>query len=248
MARQVFNKGQHFSAVSGYLAEAVQHYTKEPISIVPNPIADFVIAKGRIRSIPSTKRIGFICNGWDARKNPKPSLQAFAIIRNAQPSAELHLFGSGYGAGEPAQQWCQQQGLTPGMVFHGVIPHRDLIEHVNNLDLLLHPALEETFCVAIAEAMALGLPIVAGNRSGAVPWLVGFDDTIKSHCCAVLTDVTCPDSIASAIAKAFDQHYSERSAAGYARARRMFTSCQITEAYLALYQKIILTSATKQIP
>ncbi|MGZ8944560.1 MAG: glycosyltransferase family 4 protein [Methylococcaceae bacterium] len=242
MARQVFNKGQNFSAVSSYLAAEVQHYTKVPIAIVPNPIADFVLASGRKRITPTTKRIGMICNGWDARKNPKPSLQAFAKLHSTQPTTELHLFGSDFGVNEPAQQWCQKQGLTMGMVFHGAVSHRQLIEHLNDLDLLLHPAVEETFCVVIAEAMALGIPIVAGRYSGAVPWVVGIDDTSNKHCSAVLTDVTDANAITLAITEAFDQHYSERSASGYARARQMFAPGVITESYLVLYRQVLLAN------
>ena len=243
MARQVFNKGQHFFTVSPYMASALQHYTQIPIAIVPNPLADYVLVNGRLRSIPTTKRIGMICNGWDARKNPKPALLAFAKLYNEQTTTELHLFGSGFGVGEPAQLWCQKQGLTAGMVFHGAVPHRQLIEYLNSLDLLLHPALEESFGVVIAEAMALGLPIVAGRHSGAVPWVVGIDDTTNDCCSAVLTNISDPEAIALAIAETFDQHYAERSASGYARARKMFAPCVITEAYMASYRQVLLSGS-----
>jgi glycosyltransferase involved in cell wall biosynthesis len=242
MARLVFNGGQNFSAVSDYLAAAVQHYTKIPIAVVPNPIADYVIASGRVRSMPTTKRIGLVCNGWSDFKNPKPALQAFAKLHSNEPSSELHLFGFDFGAEESAQQWCQEQGFSTGMYFHGATPHKQLIEHINNLDLLLHPALEETFCVVIAEAMALGLPVVAGRQTGAVPWLVGIEDVSDNGCCAVLTDVTNPNAITLAIAEAFDQHYPERSASGYARARKMFTSAVITASYMELYRQVLLAN------
>jgi L-malate glycosyltransferase len=235
MARQVFRKGQHFSTVSPYMAAALQHYTKIPIALAANPLADYVLASGRPRNAPTTKRIGLVCNGWSEFKNPKPALQAFAKIHSAQPTSELHLFGFDFGIGEPAQQWSQIQGLSAGMVFHGATLHKKLIEHLNGLDLLLHPALEESFGVVIAEAMALGLPIVAGRHSGAVPWVVGIDDAANNRCSAVLTDVSDPEAIASAIEEAFDQHYPDRSASGYARAWQMFAPSVISESYMALY-------------
>ena len=239
MARAVFNKGKHYTAVSPYMAKAVQHYTPVPITIVPNPLADFVLASGRVRHMPTTKRIGMICNGWDDLKNPKPSLQAFAKLHGNQPTSELHLFGSGFGLGEPAQQWCNKQNLTTGMVFHGAIPHKQLIEQLNGLDLLLHPSLEESFGVVIAEAMALGLPIVAGRHSGAVPWVVGIDDITDNCCSAMLTDVSNPSAILSAMEVAFDQHYPERSISGYVRARQMFSLGVIAEAYTELYRQVL---------
>jgi glycosyltransferase involved in cell wall biosynthesis len=247
MARQVFHKGEHFSAVSPYMAAAVKHYTKIPIDVVPNPLADYVLVRGRPRTAPEIKRIGIICNGWNDLKNPRPALLAFAKIHSTQPSSELHLFGFDFGVGERAQQWCQKQGLTKGMVFHGAIPHKKLIKQLNDLDLLLHPALEESFCVVIAEAMALGLPIVAGKHTGAVPWVVGIDETTNNPCCAVLTDVSDSAAITSAIEEAFDQHYPERSASGYARARQMFASNVISESYMALYREVMLANSESKL-
>lgn len=239
MARRVFRKGKHFSTVSPYMASALQHYTEVPIYIVPNPIADYVIANGSPRKLPNTRRIGLICNGWDTRKNPVPALMAFAKLHSVEPSFELHLFGADFGNGEKAQQWSLRNKLSKRMVFHGAVPHKQLIEHLNDLDLLLHPSLEESFGVVIAEAMALGLPIVAGRQSGAVPWVVGIEDNTNVCCSAVLTDVSDPDAIVSAITKAFDQNYPDRSAAGCHRARQMFSLDTVTKAYLALYQNIL---------
>ncbi len=239
MARWVFSKGQYFTAVSKYLADAVQHYTKQKISVVPNPIADFVLNTGHVRNEPQKRRIGMICNGWDARKNPQPSLLAFAKFKQLEPSAELHLFGYGFGLNEEAQRWCKEQGITNGLFFHGATTHQKLIDQLNNLDLLLHPALEETFCVAIAEAMALGLPIVAGRYSGAIPDVVGIDDATNTLCCAELTDVTQPDKILNALLTVFDKNYLKRSNIGYQRARELFTSTVVANAYLTRYQEIL---------
>jgi glycosyltransferase involved in cell wall biosynthesis len=241
MARLVFNKGKFFSTVSPYMTTKIKHYTKAPIAIIPNPIADYVIANGRKRNDSEKKRIGLVCNGWSNFKNPKPALKAFSKLHGSQPNLELHLFGLHYGINEAAQKWCIQQGLTSGIVFHGELPHKQLIKYFNELDLLLHPALEESFSVVIAEAMALGLPIVAGRYTGAVPWVVGMDAALNKHCSAVLTDVTDPDMIIAAIIEAFDQHYSERSEFGYARARRLFTPSVISESYMALYRQILFS-------
>jgi glycosyltransferase involved in cell wall biosynthesis len=239
MARQVFRTGLHFSTVSNYMATAIQHYFTKPLAIVPNPLADFVLTGGKVRPLPATKRIGLICNGWDARKNPKPALQAFADFHSSQPISELHMFGNSFGSGEAAQQWCEKMGLTAGMFFHGAIPHKLLIQRLDQLDLLLHPALEESFGVVIAEAMALGLPQVAGNRSGAVPWVVGADDQSTDYYSAVLTDVSNPAAISAAINTAFDENYPKRSAAGYSRARQMFSPKVISAEYMALYRQIL---------
>lgn len=244
MARKVFRRGKVFSAVSGYMAQAVQHYTRIPITVIPNPLADYVLASGRLRSAPSTTwQMGMICNGWGRLKNPEAALRAFGQIYRANPTAVFHVFGADFGTGEMAEQWCRDRSLTAGIVFHGATPHQQLIEHLERLDLLFHPALEESFGVVLAEAMALGIPIVAGRRSGAVPWVVGFDEKTATCGCAVLTDVTDVKALVAAVDAALDTHYAERSAFGYKRARQLFTPSKIVEAYERLYQNALRSSS-----
>jgi glycosyltransferase involved in cell wall biosynthesis len=245
MAVQVFRKGEYFTAVSSYMAEAATNFTNKPITIIPNPLADYVVIKGQNRDSPKNKRIGMICNGWDAIKNPKPALLAFAKLRSKDPAFELNLFGVDFGPDETAEKWCQEQGIASGMFFNGAMAHKQLIERLNELDLLLHPSLEESFGVVIAEAMMLGIPIVAGRISGAVPWVVGaIGETDHLNCCAVLTDVSSPAAIADSIEEAFDESYSKRSNAGHTRAKRMFGPDTVTEAYLRLYQSILPESSS----
>ena len=243
MARKVFRRGKVFSAVSGYMAHAAQRYTRLPVTVIPNPLADYVLASGRLRSAPSSSwQIGMICNGWGRLKNPEPALLAFEKIHHAYPTAVLHVFGADFGPDEMAEQWCRDRNLAAGIVFHGATPHQQLIEHLESLDLLIHPALEESFGVVLAEAMALGIPIVAGRYSGAVPWVVGFDEKTASCGCAVLTDVTDVMALVTAVDAALDKRYAERSAFGYKRARQLFTPDKVAEAYIRLYQNAMLQS------
>jgi glycosyltransferase involved in cell wall biosynthesis len=245
MARIVFRNARRLSTVSSYMASSVQKYTKVPIAVVPNPLADYVLALGQARSRPMTRRIGMICNGWDMRKNPKPALIAFSKFLANYPTAELHLFGAGFGVGEVCERWCVSQDIAVGMIFHGAVQHKQLIEQLSGLDLLVHPALEESFGVVIAEAMALGLPIVAGAASGAVPWVVGAEEAADCICSAVLTDVASSEAIRGAIVQAFDECYPERSESGYLRARQMFSPDVVSKSYQELYHQVMFSDGQK---
>ncbi len=48
-----------------------------------------------------------------------------------------------------------------------------------SVDVLVHPSLEESQCMAVIEAMAMGLPVIAGKFSGAIP---GFSPKAKRVC------------------------------------------------------------------
>jgi len=175
MARRVLNRAQHLTAVSPYLKKMVEGYARVPISVVPNPLPAHpahldVLAR---RYDPARPRIAMVLNGWGALKNPQPALRAFAALRRTIPAAELSIMGSDYGSGGKAESWARAQGLTAGVHFMGQQPYSVLLDRLAESDLLLHPSLEETFGMSIAEAMSLGVPVVGGQASGAVPWVIG---------------------------------------------------------------------------
>jgi len=238
MAQRVFRRGREFSTVSDYMARELSGALGHLPQVIPNPVAPYVLSLGREHPAPGSRRVAMVCNGWDRRKNPEPALRAFALWRAAEPLAELHLYGAGFGEGEAAQQWARTEGLTPGLFFHGQTPHRQLVVALAEMDALLHPALEESFGVVLAEAMAIGLPVVAGRDSGAVGWVMGAD---ADGVCAtgVLTEVRSPDALAAALAEVFDQAYAARSLAGLERVRGSFSSSSVTKLYEARYVAVL---------
>lgn len=235
MALQALKSSRRLTAVSSYMAQEVRRHAAVPIRVIANPLADHVLERTAARTVAATRRIAMVCNAWDRRKNPQPALQAFALYQRHEPAAELHLYGQPFGADGVAQRWARERGLDAGVLFHGVIPHRELIRQLGQADALLHPSREESFGVVLAEAMALGLPIVAGSDSGAVPWVVGADQRHSAICAAVLTDVCSAPALARALEEVFDSRYGQRSAAGQLRAVTLFAPEPITRAYLEEY-------------
>ncbi len=232
MARKVLLKSRSVTAVSPYMRDEVQGMTRMPISVIPNPVDAFALTLGKVRTAPASPRFAMVCNGWQALKNPQPAMQAYARFRASHSEVELHLYGRDFGIGQTAEAWAKQQGIADGMVFHGAVPHRQLLEAVSNTDLLLHPSLEESFGMSIAEAMAMGLPIVAGECSGAVPWVVGEG--------GVLCDVSQEQAIYQAIEHVLTpDNYMRYSQAARARVESMFTVGAVAAAYLAIYQAAI---------
>jgi len=239
MAREVLRRAPHLTTVSGYMARELAGAYRGQMTVVPNPVAAHVLAQGRARAQPTTRRIGLVCNGWGARKNPTVALEAFARFRAGTPSAELHCFGDDFGPGQQAERWAGGRGLAAGVHFHGRQPHAEMVTRLAAQDVLLHPALEESFGVVVAEAMALGLPVVGGRASGAVPWVLGADPATGATPAGVLTDVADADAMAGALDQAFDAAYAARSAAGLAQARQRFDAAAVADAYLAAYARVL---------
>jgi glycosyltransferase involved in cell wall biosynthesis len=237
LARRVLASANHLTTVSPYMAEQLRPLTALPIAVVPNPLGRTLITRSLPRSAPTTRRIAIVSNGWDRLKNQATAIKAFHRFHKAQTCAELHLFGADLGISGRAQQWCERRGFAAGVVFHGAIPRERLLDALTGMDLLVHPSIEESFGMAVAEAMALGLPVVAGTLSGAVPWVLGRDN--NSPAAELLCDVRDERAISSMIDRAFDARYEVRSDAGRADAARRFDVRTVTAQYLQIYRSLL---------
>lgn len=67
-----------------------------------------------------------------------------------------------------------QLGVANQVVFTGRVPV--VTPYLHLADILLLPSQHEGFGVPVAEAMAAGTPVIASN-SGALPWVLGADDS-----------------------------------------------------------------------
>jgi glycosyltransferase involved in cell wall biosynthesis len=229
MARKVLRQANCVTAVSPYMRDEIQGMARVPVKVIPNPVETAAFTLGKPRKSPSVPCFAMVCNGWQSLKNPQPALKAFARFRKNSPEAEMHMYGHDFDKGQTAELWSKQQGIADGMVFHGAIPHQQLLRALSSADLLIHPSLEESFGLSIAEAMAMGLPVVAGKSSGAVPWVVGNG--------GVLCDVRQENAIYQAIEKVLlPENYVRYSNAARERVEAQFTASAVAYAYLEVYQ------------
>lgn len=173
MAYQVAQRARHMTAVSPYVMEHFQKkmFYRGNITVVPNAIPDWLFRIGNRESHSLSPVVTFatVLNGWGQLKNGRVALQAFQRIRSLLPGARLMMFGAGHSPDDEAAVWADAQGLTAGVEFVGPVKYTELLARLSGeVDVLVHPALEESFCMAIAEAMALGIPVIGGRNSGAV--------------------------------------------------------------------------------
>lgn len=193
--KAIFNSAR-LTAVSPYLADRLKTTLRaSPITVIPNGVPDEVFQLQAARP----GRGGFLTfassmMGFAGRKNGAALLQAFGEVRQQLPDARLLMFGDGYGPGEDAEQYARMQGVLAGVEFVGRVPYDVLLRRLSQeADLLVHSSLEESFGMAVAEAMGLGLPVIAGETAGAVPWVT---DQGRA---AVLTDVAQAERLAASM-------------------------------------------------
>jgi glycosyltransferase involved in cell wall biosynthesis len=92
------------------------------------------------------------------------------------------MFGEGYGIGEEAQLWATQRGIADGIEFRGKTPNQVLLAELHEeVDVLVHPSLNEAFSVTILDAMCLGKAIIAGAETPGVPEMLGGGSGLVVH-------------------------------------------------------------------
>ena len=230
IAWHVLRHAPRVTAVSPYLAEQIQPLSCVPVTVVPNPVPGRAFETPRgTRHTGGAFRIVLAANGWDARKNVQAAFEAFALLQDRAANTELHAYGLEYGQGEPAHRWWLARGAPGRVRFHGAVSHDVLLQAMVASDALLHPSLEETFGAVLAEAMATGLPVVAGRKSGAVPWVVGDG--------GLLVDVTQPEAMAAALLRlTSDPAFAARlGQAGRQQSRQRFGVEAVANAYEGHY-------------
>lgn len=235
MAWHVLRHARHVTAVSPYMQAQAQPLCKYHVSVVPNPLPPSLCNDSNHparQPDPHSPLLAMVANGWSRLKNPEPAMKAFAHFRIRKPDVRFRMYGADFGPGEKAEQWARQNGIAEGMEFVGSVPYGRLLDELSDADVLVHPSLEETFGMTIAEAMAMGIPVIGGSRSGAVPWVVGEG--------GILTDVTSEESIEQALLELFDNPERYRTAAVAAQARVLehFTAAKVADAYETNYRQI----------
>jgi glycosyltransferase involved in cell wall biosynthesis len=154
------------------------------------------------------------------------------VLLNACARAEaplaLEVFGDG---AERTSLESRAARLDVAARFHGFVA--DLPERLGRLDLFVLPSRGDNLPLAVMEAMAAGLPVVA-TRVGGVPELVADGET------GLLVEPDDPAALAAAIDD-LARDPARRRAYGDAGARRMrerFAPEAVAERMLALYEEI----------
>jgi phosphatidylinositol alpha 1,6-mannosyltransferase len=114
--------------------------------------------------------------GFVGRLAPEKHVERLAVLAH-RDDVQVVVVGHGVDAAKLA-------ALMPTAVFTGALYGDELAAAYASMDVFVHPGEHETFCQAVQEAMASGLPVIAPNAGGprdlVAPYrtglLLGVDD------------------------------------------------------------------------
>ena len=229
----VFFKGNNFVANSLYIDNKIDGLVKNKFALVPNAIKDEIFLKTQKYFNTKTQKIISINSGFGKRKNVSVLIKAFEKVKETLPNTKLILIGSDFEKDGIAHQWTNQNSDDENIEFLGEMSHSNMLKILEKCDLLVHPALEESFGNTLIEAMSKKVPVIGGKDSGAVPWVL--EDS------GILIDITNENEMANKIIEILkdEDKWSMYSESGYKRAFNKFRLSNIVDRYLSTYDKVL---------
>lgn len=231
------HKGYRFIANSEYTAHEVKRLWGHDIPVIPNSVAiperkqtDADSGQRRFaKNVISSISLSDLDNTW---KNIPSLLEAFRIFRKNHNEAVLNLVGPYFTEGNPIVEEYRKSGLMDGVRLMGRRSPDEVRDILTSSTMMVHPSLEETFGNTLIEAQALGVPVVGGRQSGAVPWVLDQGET------GYLCDVSSPQDIAETMLQVADnpEEALEKARKGRQRCAQKYSIGAVADRYLQVFQ------------
>jgi L-malate glycosyltransferase len=213
------------TAVSQFTANIVKedlHITK-PVTVIYNGVDEKLFTPGKTRKFYDEKMRVFFSGNLTLRKGAHWLPH---IAKRLSPNVEIHF-----------TQGLRKEGFIDtrsNLVPIGMIPFEDMPDRYRQMDILIMPTVREGFGLAVAEAMACGLPVVASNCSS-IPELI--DDGKGGFLCPVGN----VDAFADKINILADSPRMRKEMGQYNRAKieKMFTLDRMVNEYKELFEEVI---------
>jgi glycosyltransferase involved in cell wall biosynthesis len=226
---------RHVIAISPYVRKLVAPRTRAQLHEIPNPVDAGFFALGE-SAMPIV--------GWlNARKRQELIVRALPLVRERLPGARLRIVGNVEADDArrlaDLRRLAAQLGVGGAVAFLQGLSHERLLEEYRDASVYVHAASEESSPVAVAQAMAAGLPLCAVDIPGLHHLLVDGETGVYAR------EAT-PAALAEAILAVLE-HASSAAALGarahsYARAR--FHPDTVARATADLYRVVLARSCS----
>lgn len=232
LARQAFAKADHWVFVSSALRADVQSVlglSQGPTSIVPNLVSDrfFHSIYEPKRSITTDAPVFINVAALLPVKDHRTLINAFAVVVRRIMGSRLRIVGDGPER-EHLEHLALDLGIRGSIDFLGRRPTDEIPGLLANADIFVLSSRSETFGVAIAEALSMGLPVVS-TRCGGPDGFLSEDD-------GLLADVGDSQSLAVAMISVATGKRSYDRVAIQHRAQERFSAARIATSLTDLYK------------
>ncbi|NAS29830.1 glycosyltransferase [Flavobacteriaceae bacterium R38] len=212
MEKKSFTKADAFIAVSDYVKNHTAKYlsyNQKQVTIINYPIdSDLFSPRAHIKPEPyNITFAGTICE----KKGIRQLIEAVIQLHKKYPDLKLHVYGRDwkFANGKSYLEMLKEkytEGIKTSVIFHGIIPYRELPEKYAQAEVCVFPSHMETQGLVAPEAMAMEKPVIF-TKLGPGP------ETIEDFKTGLLCDPHLPEDIAEKLDWMLS-NYEERSGMG----------------------------------
>lgn len=172
--RSILKYINKYTSVSEPASAYVKELSGKQVEIIPNSIDLSVYTNPGKRDDSQEQKTIFYVGRLEQRKGLKYLIRAFKLLHDNKPHIRLVIAGDGPDR-EKLQLEVESLGLEDCISFVGYISEEEKVRYLHTADLFCAPALYGESCgIVLLEAMATGLPVVAGNNPGYATVMRGF--------------------------------------------------------------------------
>ncbi|MFZ3045436.1 MAG: glycosyltransferase family 4 protein, partial [Desulfatirhabdiaceae bacterium] len=221
----ISDRVDHYVYVSGYARNFAACIPEKSSVIYPG--SDFTLFDRKNTPIPDDV-VGMVYR-LDPDKLKEDAIQVFIDVVKKRPTTQVLIVGGGYFY-QSYQAQVAEEGATANFQFTNYVPYATLPDYYKKFSVFVAPVWKESFGQVSPFAMNMKLPI-AGYRIGALPEILGDDEFLGKD----------RDELSDIIVKLLNDR-SKRIEIGqrnHDRAHEYFSVEAMTEAYNALYQRLL---------
>ncbi|RLB06067.1 MAG: hypothetical protein DRG83_01185 [Deltaproteobacteria bacterium] len=176
LERYVLKKAKRIISISPYVEETLKGHSSAKFYRVENAVEEVFFNTYSSQDTDKLLFIGMIQKG----KGLLDLLKAIKIVRGWSKGVLLEIIGpvlpnqeKYYGI---LRRYMEEEDLEPNIKFLGYMDRVSVAQKLAESAMLILPSVQETAPMVIAEAMAVGKPVVA-TRVGGVPYMVNNGET-----------------------------------------------------------------------
>ena len=211
--------------------QILNYYPDNKTVIIPNPIKRSYILEERDKYPAESVFVSISHSLEDPRKNYHILLKSFREYLKEDKNSILVLIGL------YSNEWLKKmhnENLLHNVQLMGPLNHEEIFNVLDNSSCLIHPSLEETFGNIFLEAMCRRIPCIGGEKSGAVPQVLGYGKF------GILCDVTDISSLTNAMSKIKNRELiSEIIESSTIYIKETYADNIIRDAHIRLYEKYL---------
>jgi len=170
----VLKKAKNIICVSNYSKSLISLRSKANLYLIPNAIGDEFYTEYKSEESESSKKnikILFVGNIYKL-KGVYELVKIFKLVKEKRNNVKLTIVGKVFSNSESVkyfnkiQEFIRNSNLENCIEFKGWLEPDEVMEEMKKADLFIFPSKIENAPMVIAEASAVGLPVIANNVGG----------------------------------------------------------------------------------